>query len=99
MKATKRSMDNDVEVINVVYCRKEMRGDGTDFDPIRVIQQIYHPDGDLLMEHDHLREFTRKDLKEFSEYVLEYNRNEANATMSFYDLYIEWLMKRNRERQ
>jgi len=46
----------DVEIINVIKTRLTERGEGTKKDPIRIIEQYWSMDGDLLWEKDTMKE-------------------------------------------
>lgn len=44
--------DEEVKVINVIRTTLLQRGEGTEKDPIRRIEQYWSLDGELLWEHD-----------------------------------------------
>ncbi len=47
-------MSNDLEVLSVIRTRLLRRGDGTEHNPIRIIEQYWTMDGNLLFEADPL---------------------------------------------
>lgn len=62
LEEMKFSYEEDVEVsiINVIRTRLLRRGEGTDKDPIRRIEQFWSINGELLWEIDPLKDEPRK---------------------------------------
>jgi hypothetical protein len=56
---------DEVKVIQVIFCTKKRTGKGVQFDPIRVVKEIFDLDGNLIMDSDSRRIFTIQDLVEF----------------------------------
>lgn len=62
---------DEVKVIQVIYCTKHRRGDGTsENDPVRIIPEIFTLEGEKIMENDSERKFTRQDLKDFWDLIV-----------------------------
>jgi len=55
-------MSDEVKVIQVIYCSKKRKGQGIVFDPIRIIEEIFDLDGNLIFDYDPEKRFTEKDL-------------------------------------
>ena len=60
---------NETKVIQVIYCNKEVRGSGKFPDPVRGIGQIIDFDGNVLMENDPEKVFTKKDMINFAGFI------------------------------
>jgi hypothetical protein len=73
----------------VVCSKKGEIGEGTDLDPIREIGQVHFLSDDVIIELDHLKIFTRKDLADFADYVL---KND-HENFTYYELYLGWRTK------
>ena len=54
----------EVELIHVIKTRLKKTGEGTEQDPIRIVEQYWMPDGELLWEKDTLKKRGRGEKQE-----------------------------------
>lgn len=64
----------EVKVIKVIYCSIKRKGTGKNNDPIRIVPEIYHLDGTLIMENDSQIKFTESQMIHFAEYCHNSNK-------------------------
>ncbi len=88
---------DEVKVKKVIYSSKARRGSGTAADPVRVIEEIFELDGNLIMECDPECKFNKMDLYSFYVYLL---RTEASGNklveMDFEGLFNGYMEFRNK---
>ena len=71
---------DEVKLMQVIYCTKKRAGKGaTEFDPIRVVTEIFTTDGKLIAENDPEIIYTKKDLRDFYFYVKKQARDKKDG--------------------
>lgn len=65
---------DEVKLIEVIYCSKKRAGTGkSELDPVRIVEEVFTKDGELLMDKDDFRKYTLNDMVKFSKYCLNNN--------------------------
>ncbi len=74
---------DEVKIMQVIYCTKKRRGKGVEFDPIRIVTEIFDVKGNLIAENDDCMVFSKADLYKFAKQLGHTDKETVDAINKF----------------
>lgn len=72
---------DEVKVIEAIYCSKKRTGDGLVF-PVRVVVEVFDKDGTLIASNDPMGNYTIEQMVEFAQSVAKkYKKDDADISL------------------